>query len=83
MKFETEFGFYLNHKDELVKEYAGKHLIIVSDQLQGSFETFEDALVFGSDKFGIGKFFIIQCEESDENINQTYYSRVLFREKAI
>ncbi|MGH9746275.1 MAG: hypothetical protein ACRD59_09225 [Candidatus Acidiferrales bacterium] len=41
---EVERRFLDSHKDELLKRYGGKILVICGDQVTGAFDTMEDAL---------------------------------------
>jgi hypothetical protein len=42
--FDRERRFLETHRDELVKEYGGKFLVIRGEQVTGAFETIEEVL---------------------------------------
>lgn len=75
---DKEFQYYLNNKEEFIKEYLGKFLIIKDETVEGVFNTEIEAYSFGKSKFELGSFLIQQCLPGDENYTQTFHSRVIF-----
>lgn len=41
---ETEIKYMNSHRDELLKQYGGKILVISGEQVSGAFDTMEEAL---------------------------------------
>ena len=75
---DREFKYYLTNKDELIKKYLGKYLIIKDETVDGVYDTEIDAYISGMSKFSLGTFLIQQCLPGDENYTQTFHSRVIF-----
>lgn len=75
---DKEFKYYLSNKEELVKEYLGKFLIIKDESVVRAFDTELDAYSFGISNFDQGTFLIQQCLPGNENYTQTFHSRVTF-----
>ena len=75
---DREFKYYLTNKDELIKKYLGKYLIIKDETVDGAYDTEIDAYISGVSKFSLGTFLIQQCLPGDENYTQTFHSRVIF-----
>lgn len=46
---KKEWKFYLKHKDELVKKYLGKHVIIYKNSVRGAFDDDEEAFNYALD----------------------------------
>jgi hypothetical protein len=41
---ETERNYLESHRDELLKQYGGKILVISGEQVTGAFDTMDEAL---------------------------------------
>ncbi len=63
--FETEKKAYENALPKLLRE-EGKFALIREDNLVGVYETYEDALKFGYEKFGLEPFFIKRIQQFEE-----------------
>lgn len=75
---EKEFAYYLKNQDELVKKYAGKFLVIVGEEVIGSYDSHEAALFEALKEHELGTFLIQKCTEGDGAYTQTFHSRVVF-----
>ncbi len=75
---DKEFQYYLTNKEELIKKYLGKFLIIKGESVVDVFDSELEAYSFGTSKFSLGTFLIQQCLPGDENYNQTFHSRAIF-----
>lgn len=75
---DKEFKYYLSHKEDLLKEYPGKFIVVKDESVVGAFDSEIDAYTFGTGKFELGTFLIQQCLPNDENYIQTFHSRVIF-----
>jgi hypothetical protein len=75
---DKEFKFYLDHQEDLVKNYNGKYLVIKGEEVIGVFDT-EDQAYFETEKtIEPGTFLIQLCEPGDTSYTQIYHSRVSF-----
>ena len=58
-----EIAFFDEHRDEYVRRYPGRHLLIHGRELLGHFEDRETAVASGYRRFGIGPFLVRQSGE--------------------
>lgn len=75
---ETLFNYYLTNQSELVKQYNGKHIVLVNNQVVGAFDTMEEAYNYAETNYELGTFLIQLCTPGDEAYTQTFHSRVVF-----
>jgi hypothetical protein len=69
MALEQELDTYRKKRDELLP-YAGRYVLIHGDQVAGVWDSYEDALRVGYDKFGLNPFFIRKIE----TVESVHYS---------
>lgn len=72
------FQYYLDHQDELVKEYNGKYLVIKDNAVVGVFDSEKDAYFDSESKYGLGNFIIQLCTPGDGAYTQHFMSRISF-----
>ncbi len=77
-ELEKEFDYYLEHQDELVKEYNGKFIVIKGNKVIGAFSSEIEAINETLEKHELGTFLVQKCEPGRESYTQTYHSRVVF-----
>jgi hypothetical protein len=75
---EEDFRFYLNHQDELVKEYAGKYIVIKDRKVLGAYASETEAIQETTREHALGTFIVQKCEAGDEAYTQIFHSRVAF-----
>lgn len=75
---EKEFDYYLEHQDELVKEYDGKFIVIKDNEVIGVYDSKNDAINNTMESHEIGTFLVQLCEAGEQSYTQTYHSRVIF-----
>lgn len=75
---EKEFQYYLDHQDELVKQYNGRFIVINDGQVRGAYDNELEAVNEASKEFKLGTFLVQKCEPGAESYTQTYHSRVTF-----
>ena len=75
---EKEFQYYLDHQDELVKEYNGKFIVIKDGMVLGAYDDELLAIRTTSKDHKLGTFFVQKCEPGSGSYTQTYHSRVSF-----
>src|SRR5580704_18198221 len=61
---DTEFQYLASHRDELVKQYGGKILVISGEQVTGAYDTLEEALQGAGQKHGLKDVLIRRPSES-------------------
>jgi len=59
---EDDFKFFVDHQDELAREYVGQYLIIKDKQVVGHYPSFENAYHRGVEQYGLGNFLIQECQ---------------------
>ena len=63
-RLERELETYASHLPELVKE-TGKFVLIQDGEVEGTFDTYEDALKVGYDKFKLAPFLVKQIAPAE------------------
>jgi hypothetical protein len=63
---ETELAYYKAHRDEWLKSHRDRFVLVKGEQLIGTFDTQEQALRAGAQRFGLDSFLIRRVTESDE-----------------
>jgi hypothetical protein len=64
---KSNFHWYLSNQDELVKEYNGKHLLLVDCGVAGAYDDHISALDAGYARFGKGNFSVQKCSPGDRD----------------
>jgi hypothetical protein len=73
---EKEFEYYLEHQDELVREYKGKFIVIKDSRVIGAFDSELEAVENTAKQYELGTFLVQKCEPGTDSYTQTYHSRV-------
>ena len=76
VRLKKEFNYYLEHQDELVKEYNGKFIVIKDHKVLGAFASALEAVEKTRKQHELGTFLVQKCESGNESYTQTYHSRV-------
>lgn len=66
---ETET--YQNNKEDLLRESSGKFVLIKGEKIIGVYDTRNDAIKIGIDKFGNSPFLVKKISEVEETQNFT------------
>ena len=75
---EKEFKYYLDNQKKLVKKYNGKFIVIVGEEVVGSYDSEETAYFDSLKNYKEGTFLIQLCEPGEDSYSQSYHSRVFF-----
>ena len=75
---EKEFKYFNDHITELIKEFAGKYIVIKDDKILGSYPTTEEALKETLKEHKAGSFLLQFVSPNKEDYTQKFYSRVMF-----
>jgi len=73
---DKEFKWYLDHQDELLKEYDGKVIVIKNCQVLGNYADFAEAVEETAKEHEMGTFLVQKCTAGDEDYTATFHSRV-------
>jgi hypothetical protein len=71
MPLEQELKTFKDKKQELLRQYNGKYVLIKGDQVIGIFESEKDAIGTGIQKFGNVPFLVKKVEEVEQSQNYT------------
>ena len=75
---ESEFDYYLAHKEELVKKYSGRVIALKDGEVLGVYDSELDALTALQNAHELGTFLIQRVLEGDAAVTQTFYSPAVF-----
>lgn len=78
-QLQKELEYFKTNQKELLQKYAGKFLVIKSQEIQGVYDTEIQAYTDAKKKFELGTFLIQQCLPGQESYTQTFNSRVTFQ----
>jgi hypothetical protein len=66
---DTERQYFEQHREELLRQYPGKFVVIKENELLGSFDSIQDALGTGARQFGMSPFLVRRTDESPKEIS--------------
>jgi len=75
---EEEFHFYIDHQDELVKQYNGRVIVIKNCKVIGDFDSEIEAVTETSKEHELGTFLVQMCKPGKESYTQTFHSGLAF-----
>ena len=75
---KEEFQFYLDHQDEMVEKYDGKHVVIKNGQVLGAYDDELVAITETEKSEKIGTFLVQKVSKGGSAYTQTFHSRVVF-----
>ena len=77
-QLKKEFQYYLEHQNELVKQYNGKFIVIKDNEVIGAYDSELEAVTETSKQHELGTFLVQKCEPGTSSYTQTYHSRAIF-----
>ena len=60
---DTERQYFDEHREELLREYPGKFVLIKGQEVIGAFDTIQEALAAGAQQFGLSEFLVRRTDE--------------------
>jgi hypothetical protein len=72
-----EFNYFLDHQDELVKQYDHRYIVIIGDKVVGDYDTFYEAAMQSAKEYPVGTFLVQLCIAGEEAYTQRF-NRVHF-----
>ena len=75
---DKEYQFFLANREELVKKYTNKYIVIRGEEVVGVYDSELKAYIESKNKYELGTFFIQLCTINDHELTQTFNSRVTF-----
>ena len=73
---ESEFDWYIENQNDLVKKYTGKYLVIKDKKIIGKYDDEYYALKETMKTHEMGTFLIQKCTPGIDSYTQTFHSRV-------
>ena len=74
---EQEFSFYLKNQNSLLQKYRNKFVVIVGEEVIGSYTSNEEALYQTRKNHQLGTFLIQKCTEGGSAYTYTFHSNVI------
>ncbi|MCK4312601.1 MAG: hypothetical protein KAW88_07690 [Candidatus Cloacimonetes bacterium] len=75
---EREYDFYIKNLSALLKKYKGKYIVIVGEEVVGSYDTEIDAYTNSIKLYELGSFLIQYCIPEKKVQPQMFHSRAVF-----
>jgi len=72
----TEFKYFLDHQDELVKTYNNRVLVIIGEKVVDDYDNYDDAVFQSLKKYKPGTFLLQECTEGEDAYTDTFSSPV-------
>ncbi len=66
---ETERRYLANHRDELLRLYGDKFLVIKGEEVTGAFDTITEAIADSVSRYGLSNALIRQAAEAELEIS--------------
>jgi hypothetical protein len=63
---DTEFKYYLDNQNEILKSYNGKVVVIKDSNVVGAYESYQQAHLESIKKYKLGTFLLQLCTPGDE-----------------
>ncbi|MFH0796727.1 MAG: DUF5678 domain-containing protein [Candidatus Omnitrophota bacterium] len=78
MALEKEYGYFLKNKENLLKLFPNKFIVIIDDEVVGNFDSQEKALKKAFKKYTLGTFLIQKVSKDESDTTQRFFSMVYF-----
>ena len=78
MTLEKEFRFYIDHQEEMVKQYDGKVIVLKEGLVLGAYDDELTAVTETKKTHALGTFLVQRVSPGDAAYTQTFHSRVAF-----
>jgi hypothetical protein len=76
-KQQKEFKYLLDHRDELLRQYSGKFVIIHGESVVGAFSNPGVAYEKAIEQYKPGEFIIQEINSDELNKPQIFHTRVI------
>ncbi len=63
---ETEREFFEKNREDLLKRFPGRFVVIKGEQMLGPFESIQDALAGGAKEYGMTSFLVRRTDQVPE-----------------
>ena len=72
----TEFRYFIDHQDELVKKYNNRVLVIIGENVVADYDNYDQAFFQSIEKYKQGSFLLQECTEGEDAYTDTFCSPV-------
>jgi len=72
---ESELNYYLKHQNELVKQYAGKYIVIKNHVFIGNYDNELEAVKESAKEHELGTFLVQKCGAGNQSHPQSFRCR--------
>jgi hypothetical protein len=69
LELGTEIAFFAKHRDDLMRQYPGKFIVLKEERLLGGFDSIQDALGAGVREFGLTSFLVRRTDEEIRDVS--------------
>ena len=66
---DRERAYFDENREELVRSFPGKFVVLKETELVGAFDTIQDALEAGTRRFGLAHFLIRRTDETEHTVS--------------
>jgi Family of unknown function (DUF5678) len=73
-----ELKYFIDHQDELVKQYKDKYIVIKDQRVIGAYDSEFEAYNVTKEQHALGTFLIQKCEPGASVYTQSFNSRAIF-----
>lgn len=77
-QLQKEFQYFLDHLPTLLEQYRGKFLVIRHQNVEGAYDSEEQAIREAMKEFKLGTFLVQECSDAEKAYTRTFRSRVAF-----
>lgn len=74
---DKNYQYFIDNLAMLLAEHKGKYVVIYNETFESFHDSFKDAVVYATEKFGMGNFLIQQCNDPNTDA-MVFHSRVCF-----
>lgn len=76
---KDEFHYYIDHQDEMVKQYDGKYIVLKNKKVIGVYDNAVDAYKLTAKEHELGTFLVQKVSQGEDDYTFTYIgNRVKF-----
>jgi hypothetical protein len=66
---ETERNFFQQNREDLLRRFPGKFVVIKEQQVLGAYESIQHALSAGAREYGVTSFLVRRTDQAPEEVS--------------
>lgn len=78
MSLKNEYSYFIKNKENLLKSFLNRFIVIINDKVVGDYDSQGEALKEASKKYKVGTFLIQKVSPDDTDTTQKFFSMVYF-----